>query len=405
MPTIAFSRLCVVAALASSACTAAPSVTVEATNSLDQGRAQARICLPFSNLKTKGIESEPVVLLGQQRLAVSAFDCDGDQQTDSWLTHADFGPRETLTFTLASSGGARLSPQHATATYAELAQRVNAEADKEGVLKGGQYVSVNATTLPANHTVGDKLYKYEGLGWESARVAYRVYFDARNAIDIFGKQVSRLVLPEVGLDGGDYHTLADWGMDVLKVGPSLGLGSPASLGQDGRLVGINQFAGASAEVFNTPAASGIALNHRGWQSADGPRDTRTEIWIEPDSLLSRVSVHASAPIARWATGIVRHGVDELRGSAKQGEWNYLASYGKQSLADDALGMAIFYRETNSPAVDNEYNLLQDLGSGNHQHYYLAAAWRQPESQTKSAFQNWLAATQKILNHPIQVVVK
>ncbi|MBI3646467.1 MAG: DUF4861 family protein, partial [Acidobacteriales bacterium] len=30
--------------------------------------------------------------------------------------------------------------------------------------------------------------KIEGLGWESERIAFRVYFDPRNAIDIYGKR-------------------------------------------------------------------------------------------------------------------------------------------------------------------------------------------------------------------------
>jgi len=34
--------------------------------------------------------------------------------------------------------------------------------------------------------------KIEGLGWESDRVAFRIYFDPRNAIDIYGKRQSTL---------------------------------------------------------------------------------------------------------------------------------------------------------------------------------------------------------------------
>ena len=37
-------------------------------------------------------------------------------------------------------------------------------------------------TLPPEHKIGDKLFKYEGFGWESDRIAYRFYFDQRGLV-------------------------------------------------------------------------------------------------------------------------------------------------------------------------------------------------------------------------------
>ncbi len=79
---------------------------------------------------------------------------------------------------------------------------------------------------------GDKvkasdLYQMEGPAWENDKVAFRNYYDQRNGIDIFGKQTSEMVLDSVGIEGTNYHELADWGMDILHVGASLGAGSIA----------------------------------------------------------------------------------------------------------------------------------------------------------------------------------
>ena len=47
-------------------------------------------------------------------------------------------------------------------------------------------------------------------------------------MDIFGKIIPDMVLSQVGVDGYEsYHEMSDWGMDILKVGKSLGLGSIA----------------------------------------------------------------------------------------------------------------------------------------------------------------------------------
>lgn len=70
-------------------------------------------------------------------------------------------------------------------------------------------------------------FQMEGPAWENEWIAFRNYYDARNGIDIFGKTSSGLVLDSVGVNGRTYHTLSSWGMDILKVGNSLGAGAIA----------------------------------------------------------------------------------------------------------------------------------------------------------------------------------
>ncbi len=77
------------------------------------------------------------------------------------------------------------------------------------------------------------VYQMEGPAWENDIVGFRNYYDARNGIDIYGKRVHEMVLDSVGVKGRDYHELADWGMDILKVGNSLGAGAIA--------IGIRRF--------------------------------------------------------------------------------------------------------------------------------------------------------------------
>lgn len=66
--------------------------------------------------------------------------------------------------------------------------------------------------------------QFEGPGWENDMIAFRNYFDERNGIDIFGKVTTRMVLDNVGINE-DYHVPQNWGMDILKVGNSLGAGA------------------------------------------------------------------------------------------------------------------------------------------------------------------------------------
>ena len=99
--------------------------------------------------------------------------------------------------------------------------------------RDGNFVSVDQNSRNRDHIPQKTPYTYqfEGPGWESNLVAFRSYFDSRNGKDIFGKTTEEMVTQKIGT-GEDYHTLQDWGMDVLKVGQSLGSGGLAIIKND-----------------------------------------------------------------------------------------------------------------------------------------------------------------------------
>ena len=299
----------------------------------------------------------------------------------------------------ASSGPEQADPiadVGVAGAYAELAVRRGGVSGEDGKLQGGEYVPVDFMQLPDDHQIGNRLFKYEGPGWESEQVAYRLYFDERAAIDIFGKTKPQLVLPEVGQDGTDYHALADWGMDVLKVGPSLGIGG-VGVWHEGKLEGVRQFTGASVNVFNEVESSGVRLQYRGWKSADTERDLEMTLRIAPGSRLTRVHTKTEVPAETWATGIVRHGLEPLISGKESGEWGYLATWGAQSLADDNLGMAIFFRNEDLQQITNdEYNHLVLLKGGREAEYQFAAVWRDGDVQSREQFVAYLDATAQAL---------
>lgn len=277
-------------------------------------------------------------------------------------------------------------------TYAELAVRQGGVPGEDGKLQGGEYVPVDFMQLPPEHQIGNRLFKYEGPGWESEQVAYRLYFDERAAIDIFGKTKPQLVLPRVGQDGTDYHTLSDWGMDVLKVGQSLGIGG-IGLWHQGKLAGVHEFEGASVAVFNDADASGVRLHYSGWMAADGKRDLDMSLRIAPGSRLTQVLVESETPVETWATGIVRHDLEPLVSPHENQEWGYLATWGEQSLANDNLGMAIFFRHADlQQIIDDTHNHLVLLKGGNRARYQFAAVWRDAEIQNREQFIAYLDET-------------
>src|SRR5205807_3986450 len=80
--------------------------------------------------------------------------------------------------------------------------------------------------------------KIEGLGWESDRNAWRIYFDPRNAIDLYGKRRSVLMLKRFATAEYDYHAESADGRDIYKVGDALGIGAVGAW-RDGKLVRVS----------------------------------------------------------------------------------------------------------------------------------------------------------------------
>jgi hypothetical protein len=71
--------------------------------------------------------------------------------------------------------------------------------------------------------------KFDGLGWESETTAWRIYFDKRNAIDVWGKRRPGLYLEMFGSPEYVYHWESPFGRDIYRIGDAIGIGAVAAL--------------------------------------------------------------------------------------------------------------------------------------------------------------------------------
>lgn len=269
-----------------------------------------------------------------------------------------------------------------------------AAVDIGDLTAGGAQVQTFRT--PAGFEQGDKLVAYEGPGWESDRVAYRLYLDGRNAIDIFGKRTSDLVLSKVGR-GEDYHTMADWGMDILKVGNSLGAGG-FGVYKNGEVVQIGEAESYSAEVVEDLSdRASLKVTHQA--SVACGQDVSAVYEIEAGSRLTDVTVTPGCRLPIAAGLIIHPGTRDIASSPDTG-WGYIARYGAQSLVPDNLGFAIFYKAEDIESIgkdsDDDYIVFK---SGVTPHYKTGSVWAQEIDAVKTSadFSAWLIDTQKRLN--------
>lgn len=260
-----------------------------------------------------------------------------------------------------------------------------------------------SVVVPQNHKVGDKIFPYEGIGWENEIVGYRLYLDERSVTDIFGKKTPEPVLGQVDYRN-DYHSMAEWGMDVMKVGPSMGVG------------GLGLYRGDSLERFGADARiSATVLKGKGDEVSfevvhdsvpfSGARSGKVEATysLKSGNPLTWVEVKSSMPKETLATGLVKSkGNKRFRNSnsVQKGEWSYIATWGDtQSESKDGLGTILFYRKGEArlmPTVNDTYALRFNRANPT---YAFAGVWEQGPMNIsdEKSFIAWANKQQKQLN--------
>src|SRR5680860_108099 len=170
--------------------------------------------------------------------------------------------------------------------------------------QGGEFEPVKSIKVDEKHTDHSFDIQFEGPGWESDKIGYRLYLDWRNATDIFGKLTDTLVLQNVGLDGFDsYHEMCDWGVDVLNVGSSLGIGS---LGfWDGqKATRVEKTDSIFCSVESGEKSSKVQVDYFGWEINQIKTDLFSTLEIEEGSYLTKYTIRLSKELPNLTTGIV-----------------------------------------------------------------------------------------------------
>jgi hypothetical protein len=295
-------------------------------------------------------------------------------------------------------------------TQAELSVKTGGHFENRKYINGN-FENIQYLRVPDEHTDHSYYIRYEGPGWESDLVGYRFYLDWRNATDVFGKKTRKMVLQQVGLDGFDsYHEMQDWGLDVLKVGSSLGIGSLAMY--DGKkAVRIDKTDSVICEITeNGPIYSAVKTNYYGWNVGGNLYDVYSQISIHAGTRLSHHEVTITNEPENLCTGIGKD--SNARLYAAQGSddsWGYLASYGLQSLNNDHLGLAVFFAHHDYKGfTEDEFSHIVKLKVENGRaHYYFLAAWEGELDGVKSEdeFLAFVNETARKLAHPLMVNIE
>jgi hypothetical protein len=288
----------------------------------------------------------------------------------------DLRGNEERTLEVRFSNKTKVPKDYPKRTQVELSHKVGGTwANRK--YEGGSFANVSKLNVPADHKDHSYYLRYEGPGWESDKVGYRLYLDQRNAIDVFGKKTPAMVLQGVGLDGFEsYHHMQTWGMDVMKVGKSLGLGSVGAINNT-KVSRVEVTDSVSFTIReNGNIFSSFDVKYSGWKIGKTKTDLLANTTISAGSRLSHLSLNSSNIIDSLCTGIVRdENAKVFRKDGDSGSFGYVATFGKQSLNSDELGLAVFFSsDVFSHFSNDEFSHLVVFEPSQRVDYYIMAAW-------------------------------
>lgn len=382
-----FSILFLLAALVSAAGVAnafakAPSVPVLVTNPTDDTWPEVPVVIPWNAamdclghgvLAIEGPELSPTF--------VQRDDLDADGHTDELVFLIGLAPRETKRLHLVARPDLKPPPPRAHA---------------------GMY-----------------LRGLVGPAWESDVAAYRIYFNSDTGlIDVFGKTSPMLSLRAFAGGGFNYHVESKYGMDVLKVGQSLGCGG-FGVFIDGRIWRVIDTMKTHFVRADGPLRAVLDCEFIDWYTGPGVKQEKTEgpglqrrldlyarftivagqKWGEVELLLRPVD---KGPVPEIVTGVLKQDGTELIRRTNEG---ILGRWGNQALGDHEvprsgnLGLGVIVNpsdaiEYGEDAMNSYVRLKTTHGRVRYRH--MASWFKEPGGARSAAdFEQMLRAAARL----------
>src|SRR5438128_5295265 len=300
-------------------------------------------------------------------LPSQADDLDGDNKYDELVFEIGLKPRQTCIVTIAYGDPATM-------------QRLRSDYPKR--------------------TAAKFTMKFDGLAWESEATAWRIYFDKRNAIDIWGKRRPGLYLEMFGAPEYVYHWESPLGRDIYRIGDAIGIGAVAAL-VDGKAVSVSDVAERKWRIVSAgPVRAVVEISYRGWKVSgrEVTLTSRMTQWAGERGFEHQVTAEGADSLT-LVTGVVRQpDLQEKIFTPTASEPAFIRTWwGHQveeegppataihMLPDQNLGLAIIALGKDSKAVaDDPLNpLLQPQFENGKADWYVTGVWDQENTDDLS----------------------
>jgi hypothetical protein len=202
---------------------------------------------------------------------------------------------------------------------------------------------------------------HHGVAFESALMAYRIYFDNKSTIDVYGKKKSQLELADTKWYPTEEQLAAGYGDDILLVSGWVGVGTVKGFEKD-KATHINKFDLRTQRIVATGNIRTIVASEvKGWEYEGKKIDmtVRYTLYARHRDVIAEVT--ASEDIERLATGVQQIGggacfqSNQLVGS--WGSWHPQPDFEKYPKETVGLGLYLPKENHGKQLMEGVNNLI------------------------------------------------
>ena len=238
---------------------ASRTITVSVSNPMNISRADVPIII---QLAPYGEVRSALVTLNGQEMPCQLDDLDKDDTFDElcFLANLDKKEKQQYTVTLFDEGEPR---QYPARVYAEM---VLSNTKDKKLKKNQQNNYIESLTARGDAAYTYNVQHHHGVDFESELNGIRIYFDARQTLDLYGKFNKQLELKETQFYTDDEQKKRGYGDDVLWVGQTFGLG--AFRGWDGHQPTLVEPVATRTQriISYGPLRTIVEVIDKGWQA-------------------------------------------------------------------------------------------------------------------------------------------
>lgn len=275
-------------------------LNVQVTNNSKIAKKVQPIVLSLKNYQ--GDIRSAIVTDNGEEIPCQLDDLDGDDIYDElcFITDIDKRAQKTFNVSLYKTGSLRTYPAK---VFAEMLIY-----NKNVKVKNQQNLFIHSMTAEKGTNPYSAVH-HHGPAFENELVAYRIYFDHRQTVDLYGKFKKQLELRETQFYPDEQQKAAGYGDDVLWAGQSVGLG--ALRGYDGKQQCMLEDVDyrTMTVIAKGPLRTIVAVTDKGWNTGNPGKDkitmtTRYILYAGRRDCQVDINFNRSASGYQFLTGLV-----------------------------------------------------------------------------------------------------
>lgn len=368
----------------------------------EQDRRDYPVCLPTDRLTAFAETDYPqlAVFYQGEEIASQRDDLDGDGTVDEIAFLIDLQKGRPATVEIRRVERHKTFPREVNAQMwlkGPIGDEFKAHT-AEGKTYGIKQVT-EQTFFPGENSF-HKMH-HHGVAFESALMAYRIYFDKRQTIDVYAKKTPRLELEDCLWYPDDNQLAQGFGDDVLKVGNTIGVGSVRPWNGQ-KLTNIDKFVRRTQRIVAAGNIRTVCETEvQGWQTEGKTVDMTVRYTLYARHREVLCEVFLSDSLQQLATGVQRVGSGNTYADRNLlGSWgtdwpvNDTVKYAKETIG---LGVCVPQEYVQTHAEDARNRLIVFRPATYLRFYFTVVSLKEncPPAHNEDEFRHYLHNLQEM----------